>query len=68
MGQAVKACRAALSAEEQASLKKMCACGCRKDIPGEHADKFLELGLAELSCGDLQPTASARVALHRLSA
>ena len=54
---------AKLTDDEQASLNKLCRCGCTPKIPGEHAEKFLVLGLAELTCGGLGPTSSGRHAV-----
>ncbi|MEM7423428.1 MAG: hypothetical protein AAF334_06870 [Pseudomonadota bacterium] len=59
---------ARLSDEEQVSLRKLCACGCDNDIPGDHAEKLLGLGLAELTCGGLGPSCSGRSAVARLVA
>jgi len=52
-----------LSDEERASLSRLCGCGCVKKIPGEHAEKLMTLGLAELTCGGLGPTSSGRHAV-----
>ena len=54
---------AKLSEDEQTSLKELCKCGCR-DIPGDHAEKLLGLGLAELTCGGLGPTSAGRHAVR----
>jgi hypothetical protein len=50
-----------LSEEEQQSLRKLCRCCCKgQDIPGDHAEKFLIIGLAEMTCGGLGPTSYGR--------
>lgn len=54
---------ARLSDDEQASLKKLCSCGVDRDIPGAHADKLLNLGFAELTCGGLGPTGAGKHAV-----
>lgn len=51
-----------LSDEEQASLKSLCTCGCNQ-IPGDHAEKLMTLGLAEFTCGGLGPTSAGRHAV-----
>jgi hypothetical protein len=56
-----------LSEEEQQSLRKLCRCCCKDQrIPGEHAEKLLILGLAEMTCGGLGPTSSGRHAVKSL--
>lgn len=52
-----------LSDEEKASLKSLCSCGCSGKIPGDHAEKLMTLGLAELTCGGLGPTSAGRHAV-----
>ena len=64
MAQKAKACIARLSESEQASLKKLCSTACGRDIPTDHAEKLLDLGLAEVNCGDLGPTSAGRIALR----
>ncbi|MFK7943493.1 MAG: hypothetical protein AB8B85_11350 [Paracoccaceae bacterium] len=50
----------ALSKDEQASLGKLCACGCDDRIPDAHAALFLDLGLVEVSCGSVSPTRTGK--------
>ena len=57
-------CAQRLSEGEQASLRKLCSGARSRDIPNEHAEKLLDLGLAEVHCGDLGPTGAGRVALR----
>ncbi len=58
---------ARLTTGEQASLAKLCvASDC--EIPGAHALRFLELGLAELACGALDPTGTTRIAMSHATA
>ena len=59
-------CAKDLSESEQASLKKLCATACGRDIPDEHVHKLLDMGLAEVNCGDLGPTGAGRVAVRHL--
>lgn len=55
-----KSCAQRLSHSEQASLKILCNGTSSRDIPNEDACKLLDLGLAEVHCGDLGPTGAAR--------
>ena len=58
-----------LSEDEQQSLRKLCGCCCKdQEIPGDHAEKLLVLGLAEMTCGGLGPTSSGRHAAASLKA
>lgn len=52
-----------LTDEERSSLCDLCRCGCDRTIPGEHAERLLDLGLAELTCGGLGPTSAGRHAV-----
>lgn len=54
-----------LTEEEQASLRKLCGCGCEKTIPDDHAEKFMHLGLAELNQGGFCATSTGRLLLVR---
>ena len=54
-----------LSEDEQQSLEKICGTSCRNDIPDDHAHKFLDLGLAEVTCGELGPTRTGKQAMAR---
>ena len=58
-----QACVKSLTPDEQASLRKLCGCERNREIPGDHALKLLDLGLAELNCGDLGPTGAGRLAI-----
>ena len=49
-----------LSVEELASLRTLCSGGCGQKVSGEHAEKLLGLGLAELTCGGLGPSCAGR--------
>ncbi len=49
-----------LSADEQNSLGKLCGCSCDPRIPDAHAEKFLGLGLVEVSCGGVSATSAGR--------
>lgn len=56
-----------LSEEERQSLRKLCKCCCKDQrIPGDHAEKLLILGLAEMTCGGLGPTSYGRNAAAAL--
>lgn len=54
---------AKLSDDERKSLTKLCSCSCNRGIPGEHAEKLLDLGLAELTCGGLGPSSAGKHAV-----
>ena len=59
---------ARLSEDEQRSLRKLCRCCCREqNIPGDHAEKLLILGLAEMTCGGLGLTSYGRHAAAALA-
>ncbi len=51
-----------LSDDEKSSLKKLCGCGCGcvRDIPDDHAVKFLGLGLVEINWGGVSATRAGR--------
>lgn len=67
MGSKERILIARLSEEEQQSLRKLCRCCCKdQQIPGDHAEKLLILGLAEMTCGGLGPTSSGRHAAASL--
>lgn len=69
MGSKERVLIARLSEEEQQSLRKLCRCCCKdQKIPGDHAEKLLILGLAEMTCGGLGPTSSGRHAAASLKA
>ncbi len=69
MGSKERQLVARLSEEEQQSLRKLCRCCCKEQqIPNEHAEKLLILGLAEMTCGGLGPTSSGRHAAAALTA
>ena len=68
MANKAQSCIHRLSDGEQASLKKLCGNPCARDIPDAHIDKLLDLGLAEVNCGDLGPTGAGRVAIRRIAA
>lgn len=55
-----KSCAERLSESEQASLRMLCIGSSSRDIPNDDACKLLDLGLAEVHCGDLGPTGAAR--------
>ena len=56
-----------LSQEEQQSLRRLCKCCCKdQQIPGDHAEKLLILGLAEMTCGGLGATSFGRHAAASL--
>ncbi|MEM9423009.1 MAG: hypothetical protein AAF986_11030 [Pseudomonadota bacterium] len=57
------ACFAKLTEDEQASLKKICCGAIDRSIPDDHAQTLLELGLAEVNCGDIGPTSAGRVVM-----
>ena len=58
-----QACVKRLTEDERASLKKLCKRAGDREIPGAHAMKLLDLGLAELNCGELGATGAGRVAM-----
>lgn len=64
MAQKATACVNSLSESERASLKKLCNSMSSRDIPDDHANRLLDLGLAEVNCGDLGPTGAGRAALR----
>ena len=59
------ACVKRLSEDERSSLKKLCKCVGDREIPGAHALKLIDLGLAELNCGEIGATGAGRVAMAR---
>lgn len=67
MAEKASPCARRLSEGEQASLKQLCANANGRDIPNDHADKLLDLGFAEVCCGDLGPTGAGRVAMRQLN-
>jgi len=58
-------CARELTADERASLAKLCAGARERDIPAAHAETFLDLGLAEVCCGGLIPTGAGRATVRR---
>ena len=54
-----------LTREEQASLGKLCGCGCDNSIPDEHAARLLDLGLVELSYGAVSATRAGKTLWSR---
>ena len=68
MAEKANSCAQRLSEGEQASLKQLCVNANGRDIPNDHAEKLLDLGFAEVCCGDLGPTGAGRVAMRQLSA
>ena len=66
MATKAKSCVQRLSESEQASLKKLCSTACSRGIPDDHAEKLINLGLAEVNCGDLGPTGAGRMAMRSL--
>ncbi len=67
MAEKANSCIHRLSDGEQASLKILCANPCVREIPANHVDRLLELGFAEVNCGDLGPTGAGRVAMRRIA-
>ena len=67
MAAKANSCAQRLSESEQASLQKLCSGGCSREIPDDHARKLLDLGLAEVNCGDLGPTGAGKVAMRSLA-
>ena len=53
-----------LSEDEQASLIKLCGSKCETRIPDAHAQRLLDLGLVEVSCGSIRPTRTGRHIYH----
>lgn len=68
MGSKGQSCFERLTDEEQASLRKLCTCLADRNIPDDHAEKLMSLGLVELTCGDIGPTSAGRTAIARLKA
>ena len=67
MGRDGRVSRPDLSADERESLRLVCGGQCNISIPDEHASKLLDLGLAEVNCGEIRPTRSGRSALNLAS-
>ena len=59
-----RTCIDRLSAEERASLKKLCGTRADRKIPADHEDKLLNLRLVEVNCGELYPTSAGRSVLY----
>ncbi len=57
-----------LSKDEQDSLIQLCRCGGARNIPDDHAEKFLGLGFAELNCGGVSATRAGRTLVARSAA
>ncbi|MEM7190620.1 MAG: hypothetical protein AAF439_13495 [Pseudomonadota bacterium] len=68
MGDKARSCFDRLTADEKASLKQICKNSVGEQIPDEHAEVLMSLGLVELSCGDLGPTSAGRMAVIQLQA
>ena len=68
MGSRAQSCFDRLTADERASLRKLCQSAVDRRIPDDHAEVLMSLGLVELSCGDIGPTSAGRVAIARETA